>query len=82
MKNNIIQMKSYEFSLQIINFLRYYFHDIPPPIQDQLLRSGTSIGANIEKALAGYSRADFINKMSIALKESRETFYWLRLIRD
>ena len=46
----------------------------------QLLRSGTSIGANIEEAQAGQSKADFINKCAIALKEARETLYWLRLL--
>ncbi len=48
----------------------------------QLLRSGTSIGANVEEALAGVSRRDFVAKMSIASKEARETQYWLRLIND
>lgn len=48
----------------------------------QLLRSGTSIGANVEEAQAGQSRADFISKMSIASKAARETNYWLRLLRD
>jgi four helix bundle protein len=48
----------------------------------QLLRSGTSIGANIEEAQAGQSRADFLSKYSIALKEARETLYWLRLIAE
>jgi four helix bundle protein len=46
------------------------------------LRSGTSIGANIEEAQAGQSKADFVSKMTIALKEARETSYWLRLIRE
>lgn len=48
----------------------------------QLLRAGTSIGANIEEAQAGQSRADFVSKYSIALKEARETIYWLRLLRE
>ena len=48
----------------------------------QLVRSGTSIGANVEEATAGQSRNDFISKMSIALKGARETNYWLRLLRD
>ncbi len=51
-------------------------------ISRQLLKSGTSIGANVEEALAGQSRADFLSKMSIASKEARETNYWLRLLRD
>ena len=49
-------------------------------LSKQLLRSGTSIGANVEEAQSGQSRADFISKMSIALKEARETHYWLRLL--
>jgi four helix bundle protein len=48
----------------------------------QVLRSGTSIGSNVEEALAGVSRADFVAKMAIASKEARETNYWLRLLRD
>jgi len=51
-------------------------------LSKQLLKAGTSIGANIEEALAGQSRADFLSKMSIASKEARESNYWLRLIRD
>ena len=47
-----------------------------------MLKSGTSIGANVEEALAGQSRADFLSKMSIASKEARETNYWLRLLKD
>ena len=47
-----------------------------------MLRSGTSIGANVEEALAGQSRADFLSKMSIASNEARETNYWLRLLKD
>jgi len=51
-------------------------------LSKQLLRSATSIGANVEEALAGQSRADFLSKMSIASKEARESNYWLRLLRD
>ncbi len=50
-------------------------------LSKQLLRSGTSIGANVEEAQAGQSRADFISKYAISLKEARETIYWLRLIQ-
>jgi four helix bundle protein len=52
------------------------------PLARQLLRSGTSIGANVEEAQAGESRADFIHKASIACKEARETHYWLRLLES
>lgn len=51
-------------------------------LSKQLLKAGSSIGANAEEALAGQSRADFLSKMSIASKEARESNYWLRLIRD
>ncbi len=51
-------------------------------LSKQVLKSGTSIGANVEEALAGQSKKDFIAKMSIASKEARETKYWLRLIND
>jgi four helix bundle protein len=51
-------------------------------LSKQILRSGSSIGANVEEALAAQSRKDFISKMSIASKEARETNYWLRLIKD
>ncbi len=48
----------------------------------QVLRSGTSIGANLEEAMAGQSKADFVSKCNIALKEARETHYWLRLFKE
>ena len=82
MKDNIIHKKSYEFALQIIFLYRKICKANEFVLSKQLLRSGTSIGANVEEALAGQSRADFISKMSIASKEARETNYWLRLLRD
>lgn len=51
-------------------------------LSKQLLRSGTSIGANVEEAIGGQSKRDFLSKMNIALKETRETNYWLRLIKE
>jgi len=51
-------------------------------LSSQLLRSGTSVGANVEEALAGHSRRDFLHKMNVATKEARETQYWLRLLKD
>lgn len=82
MKENIIQKKSYAFALQIIDLYRKLCKANEFILSKQLLRSGTSIGANVEEALAGQSRADFISKMSIASKEAREANYWLRLLRD
>lgn len=82
MKDNLVRDKSYAFALQIINLYRELVKNNEFVLSKQLLRSGTSIGANIEEALAGQSRADFLSKLSIASKEARETHYWLRLLRD
>ncbi len=82
MKENIIRDKSYAFALQIIALYQKLCKNNEYILSKQLLRSGTSIGANVEEAQAGQSRADFISKMSIASKEAREANYWLRLLRD
>lgn len=82
MKDNIIQKKSYDFALQIVLLYQKLCKANEYVLSKQLLRSGTSIGANVEEAQAGQSRADFISKMSIASKEARESCYWLRLLRD
>ena len=81
-KKNIIQEKTFLFAVRIVNFYRYLV-DIKKEyvLSKQILRSGTSIGANIEEAIGGQSKRDFINKVSIAYKESRETNYWLRLLK-
>ncbi len=79
-KDNLIQEKSFQFALDTINFYIQLRDEKEFVISKQLLKSGTSIGANIEEAIAAQSRKDFINKMSIASKESRETRYWLRLL--
>ncbi|MBO6584550.1 MAG: four helix bundle protein [Gracilimonas sp.] len=81
-KKNLIQDKSFEFSLSIIHLYRKLVQQKEYIISKQLLRSGTSIGANIEEALAGFSKKDFIFKMSISSKEARETRYWLRLLKE
>src|SRR5476651_2524991 len=82
MKSSIFQEKSYAFALRIIVLARWLKGQKEFEIAGQVLRSGTAIGSNVEEALAGISRADFIAKMSIASKEARETHYWLRLLRD
>ena len=82
MKDNLIQQKSYDFALKVIGVHRKLCKNGEFVLSKQLLRSGTSIGANVEEAQAGQSRADFVSKMSIASKEARETNYWLRLLRD
>mgnify|MGYP001329138825 CR=1 FL=1 len=82
MKESIIKTKSFLFSLNIIKLYKQLTEEKEFIISKQLLRSGTSIGANIEEALAGQSKKDFTAKMSISLKEARETKYWLRLLKD
>lgn len=82
MKESIVQKKSFEFSLKIIKLYKKLLEEKEFIISKQLLRSGTSIGANIEEALAGQSKRDFTAKMSISSKESRETKYWLRLLKE
>ncbi|MEO7531676.1 MAG: four helix bundle protein [Sediminibacterium sp.] len=84
MPASIIADKSYQFSIRII---KIHLHlcktqkDIST-LSRQLLRAGTSIGANVEEAIGGHTLRDFSAKMSIAYKEARETRYWLRLLRD
>lgn len=82
MKENIIQQKSYDFALHIIKLYQKLCKANEFVLSKQLLRSGTSIGANVEEAQAAQSKADFIAKMSIASKEARESHYWLRLLQD
>jgi len=82
MAESIVKQKSYNFALQIIKLCAQLRNAKHFEISSQLLRSGTSIGANVEEALAGQSRKDFFAKISIASKEARETNYWLRLIKD
>lgn len=80
---NVILDKSFAFALRILKlylFLRKKKVDIG--LCSQILDSGTAIGANVEEAIGGSSRKDFINKMQIAYKEARETKYWLRLLKE
>lgn len=78
---NIIRDKSFNFALTIINLNQELIRNKEFVLSRQLLKSGTSIGANVEEAGAAQSRKDFIAKMSIASKEARETQYWLRLLK-
>jgi four helix bundle protein len=82
MAESIIRDKSYAFALMVIKLCQGLTQEKEYVLSRQLLKSGTSIGANVEEALAAQSRKDFISKMAIASKESRETIYWLRLLRD
>lgn len=81
--DNVVQTKSYAFAVRIV---RLYQHLVTSKkefvLSKQVLRCGTSIGANVEEAIGGQSRADFVAKLSIAYKEARETAYWLRLLKD
>ena len=83
MKDNLIQTKSYSFAIRII---KLYCHLTKEKkefvLSKQILRCGTSIGANVEEAIGAQSKKDFIAKLSIAYKEARETAYWLRLLCD
>lgn len=81
-QNNIIQIKSFQFALKMIELYRILAENKEYIISKQLLRSGTSIGANVEEAIAAQSKKDFIAKMSISSKEARETKYWLRLLNE
>jgi four helix bundle protein len=81
MKENIIKNKSFDFALRIIKMYQYLCESKKEFIlSKQLLRSGTSIGANIREAEHAESRADFIHKMAISLKEANETDYWIELL--
>ena len=80
MKKSIIKNKSFEFSLLVIELYKLLQNQNEFVISKQLLRSGTSIGANVNEALAAESRADFVHKMAISSKEARETLYWLELL--
>jgi four helix bundle protein len=82
MKESIIRNKSFQFSLKIIQLYKKLLNEKEFIISKQLLKSGTSIGANVEEALSGQSKKDFIAKMSISSKEARETKYWLRLLKE
>ncbi len=78
-KDNIILIKSFEFSKNIIEFAERLEKERKFVVSNQLIKSGTSIGANVKEAQNGESKKDFIHKLKIALKEADETEYWLFL---
>ena len=81
--NNLIASKSFDFAVRCINLYKYLNYTAETKefvLSKQLLRSGTSIGANVEEAIGAHSKADFYAKITIAYKEARETYYWLRLL--
>ena len=78
---NVIEIKSFDFAVRIVNLYKYLTNEKKEfVLSKQLLRSGTSIGANIAEAEKAQTKADFNAKMNIALKEASETHYWLRLL--
>ena len=83
MTSTYVQERCFHFAVEIVNFCFFLEQEfsLKNVIAKQLLRSGTSVGANAEEAQAGQSRADFIAKLSISQKEAREALYWLKLIQ-
>jgi four helix bundle protein len=79
--NPIVDL-TYQFGVRIVKFYKYLTTKQVYVLSKQLLRCGTSIGANVHESIHAQSKADFISKMNIALKEADETDYWLRLLRD
>lgn len=79
-----ITERTFNFAVRVVKLCKFLERQdrVSRTLANQLLRSGTSIGANAEEAQAGQSKADFIAKMSIARKEARETHYWLRLLKE
>ncbi len=82
-ENNIILDKTFQFALRIVKLFKHLrVQKVERELCSQLLRSGTSVGANVEEAIGGSSRKDFIHKLEIAYREARETKYWLRLLQE
>ena len=83
MRDSLLREKSYNFALRIVKLYKFMASEKSEYVlSKQIIRSGTSIGANIEEGVQAQSKADFVHKLSIALKEASETNYWLRLLRD
>ena len=82
MRENVLKEKSYAFALRIVKLYKYLCTHKEYVLSKQVLRSGTAVGALVSEAEFGQSKADFISKLSIALKEANETLYWLSLLKD
>jgi four helix bundle protein len=83
MKENIIQQKSFLFAVRIVNLYKHLITNKKEfVLSKQIIRSGTSIGANIEESIGGRSDKEFLFKLEISYKEARETIYWLRLLKE
>lgn len=81
--SNLILEKTFQFGLRSLKLFIYLRESkVERAVAVQLLRSGTSIGANVEEAIGAISRKDFINKIQIAYREARETSYWIRLLKE
>lgn len=81
--DNVVFEKSRRFALRIVNLYKFLTKEKTEYVlSKQILRCGTSIGANISEAIRGYSKSDFYNKLTIALKEANETDYWLDLLHQ
>lgn len=82
-QENIIQAKSYEFAIKVVALYRFLSEEKREYVfSKQLLRAGTSIGANVEEGIGGQSAKYFFAKLNIAYKEARESHYWLRILKD
>lgn len=84
-KDNIVVQKSFNFAVRCVNLYKYLCYKTILKefvISKQLLRSGTSIGANIEEAMGAQSTADFLSKLSVSYKEARESKYWIKLLHE
>jgi len=83
MRENVLKDKSYAFAVRVVKLYKYLSNEQKEfVLSKQILRSGTSVGANVEEANSGQSKKDFVAKLAISLKEARETHYWLRLLHD
>jgi four helix bundle protein len=80
-KYNVLQEKAFAFAIRIVKLYRFLCEEKKEfVLSKQILKSGTSIGANIEEGIGGQSEKDFLSKFSISYKETRETIYWLKLL--
>ena len=82
MKENPIQIKSYSFAVSIVKVYKKLMDQKEYVLARQILRSGTSIGSNVEEAIGAQSNRDFYTRITIAYKEARESHYWLRLLSE
>lgn len=83
LKFNTIEVKSYDFAIRIVNLHKYLNRQKEiHSLSNQMLRNGTAIGALIQEAVHAQSKADFLNKMNVSLKEANETMYWIRLLHS